>query len=51
MYDGRVNVDKGQFDALLNRLLKQKPEKTQGIKGTAGKLKPIVSKPMPSEPR
>jgi hypothetical protein len=37
-----MKVDKNKFDELLNRLLKQKPEKTQAIKGTPGNLKPIV---------
>lgn len=37
-----MKVDKDKFDSLLSRLLKQKPEKTQAIKGTAGNLKPIV---------
>jgi hypothetical protein len=30
-----MRVDKDKFDALLGRLLKQKPEKTQVIKGEA----------------
>jgi hypothetical protein len=46
-----MKVDKDKFDTLLGRLLKQKPEKTQTIKGTTGNLKPIVPKPTPSEPR
>jgi hypothetical protein len=43
-----MKVDKEKFDALLGQLLKQKPEKTQVIKGTPGNLKPIVPKPTPS---
>jgi hypothetical protein len=46
-----MKVDKDKFDALLGRLLKQKPEKTQAIKGTAGEREPIIPKPRPSEPR
>ena len=37
-----MKVDKDKFDALLGRLLKQQPEKTQAIKGKPGNLKPIV---------
>ncbi len=29
-----MKVDKDQFDVLLGRLLQQKPEKTQAIKGS-----------------
>jgi hypothetical protein len=46
-----MKVDKDQFDALLGRLLQQKPEKTQVIKGTPGGRSPIIPKTRPSEPR
>jgi exopolyphosphatase/pppGpp-phosphohydrolase len=46
-----MRVDKDQFDTLLQRLLKQKPEKTQEIKGTPQRREPIIPKPRPSEPR
>ena len=46
-----MKVEKDKFDALLKRLLKQKPEKTQEIKGTPDKRSPIIPKPRPSEPR
>jgi hypothetical protein len=47
-----MKVDKDQFDALLNRLLKQKPEKTQAIKGspTPKRREPIISKPQGAAP-
>lgn len=47
-----MKVDKNKFDALLQRLLKQKPEKTQTIKGEPNRREPIIPpKPRPSEPR
>jgi len=46
-----MKVDKDKFDSLLERLLKQKPEKTQVIKGKPGERSPIIPKPQPSEPR
>ncbi len=46
-------VSKGQFDALLSRLIKQMPEKTQSIKGSPVPKphEPIIPKPRPPEPR
>ena len=43
-------VAKEQFDGLLQRLLKQKPEKTQAIKGSPAPKphEPIIPKPHPS---
>jgi hypothetical protein len=46
-----MKVEKEKFDSLLQRLLKQKPEKTKEIKGESPKGGPIISKPRPSEPR
>jgi hypothetical protein len=46
-----MKVDKNKFDSLLHRLLQQKPEKTQAIKGTPKRLEPIIPKPQSSEPR
>jgi len=46
-----MKVDKDKFDVLLGKLLKQKPEKTQVIKGNPGERSPIISKPQPSEPQ
>jgi hypothetical protein len=46
-----MKVDKDKFDSLLGQLLKQRPEKTQVIKGTPGGRSPIIPKPRPSEPR
>lgn len=46
-----MKVDKKQFDSLLHRLLQQKPEKTQAIKGTPKRREPIIPKPQSSEPR
>jgi hypothetical protein len=48
-----MKVDKDKFDALLNRLLKQRPEKTQTIKGSPNPKprEPIIPKPHPSEPQ
>ena len=37
-----MKVEKEQFDALLERMLQQKPEKTSEIKGKRGNLEPIV---------
>ena len=37
-----MKVEKEQFDALLQRMLQQKPEKTSAIKGKPGNLEPIV---------
>jgi hypothetical protein len=47
-----MKVDKDKFDSLLQRLLKQKREKTQAMKGSAAPKprEPIVPKPRPSEP-
>jgi hypothetical protein len=44
-----MKVEKEQFDALLQRMLKQNPEKTSAIKGKPGKPTPIISKPQSSE--
>lgn len=46
-----MKVHKEKFDSLLQRLLRQKPEKTSAItsKKTGGKI--IPPKPQPSEPR
>jgi hypothetical protein len=48
-----MKVDKDKFDGLLQRLLRQKPEKTQAIKGspTSKPREPIIPKPRPSEPQ
>jgi hypothetical protein len=48
-----MKVDKERFDILLGKLLKQKPEKTQAIKGSPKPKprEPIIPKPAPSEPR
>ena len=46
-----MKVDKNKFDALLRRMLEQKPEKTQAIKGTPKRREPIIPKPSPSAPR
>lgn len=46
-----MKVDKDKFDALLGKLLKQPPAKTQVIKGTPGERSPIIPKPRPSEPQ
>ena len=46
-----MKVEKEKFDTLLQRLLKQKPEKTATIKGESPKHGPIIPKPQPSEPR
>ena len=43
-----MKVDKKQFDDLLQRMLKQKPEKTSAIKGKSGKPAPIIPKPQSS---
>ncbi len=45
-----MKVDKDKFDSLLSRLLRQKPEKTQAIKGspTPQRREPIIPKPRPS---
>jgi hypothetical protein len=37
-----MKVEKEKFDALLNRPLKQKSEKTQTIKGKLGEREPII---------
>jgi hypothetical protein len=45
-----MKVDKVKFDALLKRMLQQKPEKTETIKGAEKRLpSPII--PKPSAPR
>lgn len=44
-----MKVDKDKFDSLLRRMLKQKPEKTQAIKGPKQQPRPII--PKPSAPR
>jgi hypothetical protein len=46
-----VKVEKEKFDSLLHRLMQQKPEKTQAIKGTRKRVEPIIPKPQSSEPR
>jgi hypothetical protein len=47
-----MKVEKDKFDSLLRRLLQQKPEKTQAIKGTTPKGPgPIIPKPQSSEPQ
>jgi exopolyphosphatase/pppGpp-phosphohydrolase len=46
-----MKVEKEKFDSLLQRLLRQKPEKTQAIKGTPKRREPIIPKPQSSEPR
>lgn len=48
-----MKVDKDKFDSLLVRLLRQKPEKTEAIKGSPSPKphEPIIPKPRPSEPR
>ena len=46
-----MKVDKEQFDALLQRMLQQKPEKTTAIKGKPGNQGPIIPAPKPTEPR
>jgi hypothetical protein len=46
-----MKVDKEKFDSLLGRLLKQKPQTAQAIKGKPGERGPIIPKPRPSEPR
>jgi hypothetical protein len=49
-----MNVDKTAFDALLQRLLSQKPEKASAIKGSPDPKprEPIIPKPVrASEPR
>ena len=38
----KMQVEKDQFDALLQKMLKQKPEKTSAIKGKPGNLEPII---------
>ena len=43
-----MKVEKEKFDALLRRMLKQKPEKTSAIKGKPGKPAPIIPKPQSS---
>ena len=43
-----MKVEKDQFDALLQKMLQQKPEKTSAIKGKPGNKGPIIaSKPVP----
>jgi len=43
-----IKVEKDQFDALLGRMLREPPEKTQAIKGQPGNLTPIIPpKPTP----
>lgn len=44
-----MKVEKEQFDALLQRMLRQKPEKTSTIKGKPGKPVPIIPKSETSE--
>ena len=47
-----MKVEKEKFDSLLYRLLQQKPEKTQAIKGSKKRQpRPIIPKPQSSEPR
>jgi hypothetical protein len=46
-----MKVDKDQFDALLGKLMQAPPQPSKDIKGQPGNLKPILSKPAPSEPR
>lgn len=48
-----MKVEKEKFDTLLQRLLKQKPEKTATIKGSPDPKprEPIIPKPHPLEPR
>jgi hypothetical protein len=37
-----MKVEKKKFDVLLQRMLAQKPEKTQAIKGSKQQPKPII---------
>ena len=46
-----MKVEKEQFDALLQKMLRQKPEKTSAIKGKPGNQEPIIPAPKPTEPR
>jgi hypothetical protein len=46
-----MKVEKDQFDALLQKMLKQSPEKTSAIKGKPGNLEPIIPAPKTSAPR
>jgi hypothetical protein len=46
-----MKVEKEKFDLLLQKMLQQKPEKAQAIKGPKQQPRPIISKPKPSEPR
>ena len=48
-----MKVEKEKFDDLLQRMLKQEPEKTSAIKGKTGNLEPIIppKKAQSSEPR
>jgi hypothetical protein len=39
-----MKVEKAQFHALLRRLIRQKPEKTQAVRGIPQPPKPIISK-------
>jgi hypothetical protein len=45
-----MKVEKEQFDALLQKMLQQKPEKTSAIKGKPGSTEPIIPD-KPAEPR
>ncbi len=37
-----MKVEKDKFDALLQKMLKQEPEKTSAIKGKPGNQEPII---------
>jgi hypothetical protein len=45
-----MKVEKEKFAALLQKMLKQKPEKTSAIKGKPGNKGPIIA-PKPSRSR
>ena len=40
-----MQIEKEKFDDLLQKMLKQKPEKTSAIKGKPGSTGPIIPAP------